>query len=78
MASATDNLSYLWNSMWWAGMGALVVGEVANFGAYTFAPPVMVTPLGALSVIVECAYYEASFRLGFNSTQSYLCILPAQ
>jgi hypothetical protein len=24
---------------------------VANFGAYTFAPAIMVTPLGALSVI---------------------------
>ncbi|KAJ6528412.1 magnesium transporter NIPA-domain-containing protein [Mycena capillaripes] len=51
-AAATDNMSYLRNGIWWAGMGALVVGEVANFAAYTFAPPVLVTPLGALSVIV--------------------------
>lgn len=26
-----------------------------NFAAYTFAPPVMVTPLGAFSVIIGCA-----------------------
>ncbi|KAJ7871561.1 magnesium transporter NIPA-domain-containing protein [Mycena leptocephala] len=34
---------------------------VANFGAYTFAPPIMVTPLGALSVIVAAVF--ASFLL---------------
>ncbi|KAJ7748215.1 magnesium transporter NIPA-domain-containing protein [Mycena maculata] len=50
--SATQNHSYLSNPVWWAGMSALIVGEVANFAAYTFAPPVMVTPLGAFSVIV--------------------------
>ncbi|KAJ6517109.1 DUF803-domain-containing protein [Mycena vulgaris] len=59
--SATENMSFLRNSMWWAGTSALVVGEVANFGAYTFAPPIMVTPLGALSVIVGAIF--ASFLL---------------
>ncbi|KAF7344079.1 hypothetical protein MVEN_01697500 [Mycena venus] len=58
--SATENMSFLRNSMWWAGMSALVVGE-ANFGAYTFAPLIMVTPLGALSVIVGAIF--ASFLL---------------
>ncbi|KAJ7847454.1 DUF803-domain-containing protein [Mycena olivaceomarginata] len=59
--SATENMSFLRNSMWWAGTSALFVGEVANFGAYTFAPPIMVTPLGALSVIVGAIF--ASFLL---------------
>ena len=27
---------------------------VANFAAYTFAPPILITPLGALSVIIGC------------------------
>lgn len=27
---------------------------VANFAAYTFAPPIMVTPLGCLSVLIGC------------------------
>lgn len=30
----------------------MVVGEVANFAAYTFAPAILVTPLGALSVLI--------------------------
>ncbi|RWW82352.1 hypothetical protein BHE74_00009183 [Ensete ventricosum] len=31
----------------------MIVGEVANFVAYAFAPAVLVTPLGALSIIVS-------------------------
>lgn len=30
---------------------AVIVGEVANFAAYAFAPAILVTPLGALSII---------------------------
>ncbi|KAJ6532150.1 DUF803-domain-containing protein [Mycena vulgaris] len=76
--ASTDNMAFLRNSMWWAGMGALVVGEAANFGAYTFAPPIMVTPLGALSVIVAAIF--ASFllneRLGhLGRVGCGLCIL---
>ena len=29
----------------------VIVGEVANFAAYAFAPAILVTPLGALSII---------------------------
>jgi hypothetical protein len=31
---------------------SVVIGEVANFAAYTFAPAILVTPLGALSVLI--------------------------
>lgn len=43
---------YLQNPIWWAGIITMAVGEVANFAAYTFAPAILVTPLGALSVII--------------------------
>ncbi|CAD6886484.1 unnamed protein product [Tilletia controversa] len=49
---ASDGHTYLQNPIWWAGMATMVVGEVANFAAYTFAPPILVTPLGALSVLI--------------------------
>lgn len=45
--------SYLAEPLWWAGMLTMVVGEVANFAAYAFAPAILVTPLGALSIIVR-------------------------
>ena len=32
---------------------AVIVGEVANFAAYAFAPAILVTPLGALSIIIR-------------------------
>ena len=43
---------YLQNPIWWAGMITMAIGEIANFAAYTFAPAILVTPLGALSVII--------------------------
>ncbi|KAF8804661.1 DUF803-domain-containing protein [Phlegmacium glaucopus] len=55
-AQASDNMSYLWNPIWWAGMSTF-----ANFAAYTFAPPILVTPLGALSVLIGAIL--ASFLL---------------
>ncbi len=30
-------------------------GEIANFAAYSFAPAILVTPLGAMSVLIGCA-----------------------
>ncbi|KAE8538985.1 hypothetical protein D1P53_005355 [Cryptococcus gattii VGV] len=59
--NASDDLSYLQNPIWWAGMVTMVVGEVANFAAYTFAPAILVTPLGAMSVIIGAIL--ASFLL---------------
>ncbi|KAK4419616.1 putative magnesium transporter NIPA3 [Sesamum alatum] len=45
--------AYLMEPLWWLGMITMVIGEVANFVAYAFAPAVLVTPLGALSIIVS-------------------------
>lgn len=47
-----DGFAYLKNPLWWAGIGTLVLGEVCNFAAYAFAPAILVTPLGALSVLI--------------------------
>lgn len=47
----------------------MVIGEIANFAAYAFAPAILVTPLGALSVLIGAvlgAYFlgEKLGRLG--------------
>ncbi|KAH8116034.1 DUF803-domain-containing protein [Phellopilus nigrolimitatus] len=55
-ANASDNLAYLKSPIWWAGISTL-----ANFAAYLFAPPILVTPLGALSVLIGAVL--ASFLL---------------
>ncbi|KAJ3100858.1 hypothetical protein HDU97_001912 [Phlyctochytrium planicorne] len=45
--------AYLKNFMWWIGMVLTGLGELSNFGAYAFAPAILVTPLGALSVVIS-------------------------
>ncbi|KAG9139135.1 hypothetical protein Leryth_019109, partial [Lithospermum erythrorhizon] len=49
--AGSGGYSYLKEPWWWVGMFAMIVGEGANFGAYAFAPAILVTPLGALSII---------------------------
>ncbi|XP_005919743.1 magnesium transporter NIPA2 isoform X1 [Haplochromis burtoni] len=45
--------AYLKEWLWWAGLLSMGAGEAANFAAYAFAPATLVTPLGALSVLVS-------------------------
>lgn len=45
-------LKYLTVPTWWGGIITMVLGEVLNFSAYAFAPAILVTPLGALSVLI--------------------------
>ncbi|KAI3788875.1 hypothetical protein L2E82_01655 [Cichorium intybus] len=51
--AGSGGYSYLYEPLWWVGMITMVVGEVANFAAYAFAPAILVTPLGALSIIIS-------------------------
>lgn len=45
-------LEYLKTNQWWIGAIFMTIGEIANFLAYMFASPIIVTPLGILSVII--------------------------
>ncbi|XXG96665.1 phosphatidylinositol-3-phosphatase ymr1 [Hypoxylon texense] len=47
-----DGYVYLKNPLWWGGMITMIAGETCNFAAYAFAPAILVTPLGALSVLI--------------------------
>ncbi|KAI4369254.1 hypothetical protein MLD38_017715 [Melastoma candidum] len=49
--AGSGGFSYLYEPWWWAGMITMVIGEIANFAAYAYAPAILVTPLGALSII---------------------------
>ncbi|KAK3826635.1 MAG: magnesium transporter NIPA-domain-containing protein [Linnemannia elongata] len=51
-AIAGEGHAYLKSKLWWTGMIMMIVGEILNFVAYSFAPALLVTPLGALSVVV--------------------------
>ncbi|GMH18489.1 hypothetical protein Nepgr_020330 [Nepenthes gracilis] len=70
--------SYLYEPWWWAGMTAMIVGEIANFAAYAFAPAILVTPLGALSIIFSAvlAHFILKERLHiFGVLGCVLCVV---
>ncbi|KAJ8070802.1 hypothetical protein OCU04_001164 [Sclerotinia nivalis] len=49
---AGEGFAYLKNALWWAGMTLMILGEICNFVAYAFVDAILVTPLGALSVVI--------------------------
>lgn len=75
---AGEGYNYLVNFKWWIGMITMVLGELANFAAYTYAPAILVTPLGAVSVFVSAvlASIFLNERLGFDGKVGcVLCVL---
>jgi drug/metabolite transporter (DMT)-like permease len=76
--TAGEGYSYLKSPLWWTGMMIMIIGEVFNFVAYAFAPAVLVTPFGALSVVL-CAILSSIFlkeRLTlFGKVGCFLCVI---
>lgn len=75
---AGESHAYLKSPLWWTGMIIMIVGEVLNFVAYMFADAVLVTPMGALSVVI-CAVLSSIFlkeRLTvFGKIGCFLCVV---
>ncbi|KAF9523471.1 magnesium transporter NIPA-domain-containing protein [Crepidotus variabilis] len=73
-----EGVAYLKSVLWWTGMSMMILGELCNFAAYAFVEAVVVTPLGALSVVI-CAILSSFFlneRLSFFGWLGCgLCIL---
>lgn len=67
--------AYLKEWMWWAGLITMGLGEAANFIAYAFAPATLVTPLGALSVLVSAILASYLLDEKLNSLGKVGCIL---
>ncbi|KAK7097325.1 magnesium transporter NIPA2-like isoform X2 [Littorina saxatilis] len=69
---------YLKEWMWWAGMILMTLGEFANFAAYAFAPATLVTPLGALSVLVSAILASRVLKERLNllgKVGCFLCVI---
>ncbi|XP_053703221.1 magnesium transporter NIPA4 [Synchiropus splendidus] len=66
---------YLKDWVWWAGLLTMGAGEACNFVAYMFAPATLVTPLGALSVLISAVL--SSYLLGevLNVVGKLGCVL---
>ncbi|KAI9707272.1 MAG: hypothetical protein M1836_000232 [Candelina mexicana] len=75
---AGEGYGYLKNAWWWGGMTLMIVGEICNFVAYAFVDAILVTPLGALSVVIT-TILSAIFlkeRLSFvGKVGCFICIV---
>lgn len=75
---AGEGYGYLKNAFWWAGMILMIIGEICNTVAYAFVDAILVTPLGALSVVIT-TILSAIFlkeRLSFvGKIGCFLCII---
>lgn len=75
---AGEGYGYLKNAWWWLGMILMIIGEVCNFVAYAFVDAILVTPMGALSVVIT-AILSAIFlkeRLSFvGKVGCFNCII---
>ena len=75
---AGEGYGYLKNAYWWSGMTLMIVGEICNFVAYAFVDAILVTPLGALSVVIT-TILSAIFlkeRLSFvGKIGCFMCII---
>eukprot|EP00802_Teleaulax_amphioxeia_P020325 Tamp_20603.p1 GENE.Tamp_20603~~Tamp_20603.p1 ORF type:complete len:318 (+),score=47.72 Tamp_20603:43-996(+) len=74
----TDGGSYLKIPMWWTGTLLMILGELGNLVAYSLAKPSLISPLGAVSVVVNVPMAwivlgeKASFR---NMCGCAMCVL---
>lgn len=79
LRAGSGGYSYLKEPLWWAGLLAMVLGEAANFAAYAFAPAIIVTPLGALSILVRYGYFyrERECHCCFYLARKHCCWDPS-
>ncbi|XP_038055324.1 magnesium transporter NIPA2-like isoform X2 [Patiria miniata] len=66
---------YLKEWLWWTGFFLLSFGELFNFVAYAFAPATLVTPLGALSVLVAAVMSSYVLKEALNVLGKVGCLL---
>ncbi|KAL7285073.1 hypothetical protein ACG7TL_000165 [Trametes sanguinea] len=77
---AGEGVAYLKSPMWWTGMTIMILGELCNFGAYAFVEAIIVTPMGALSVVISSilSHFFLHEKLSvFGWISSIQCLLGA-
>uniref|UniRef100_T1PGV5 Magnesium transporter NIPA n=1 Tax=Musca domestica TaxID=7370 RepID=T1PGV5_MUSDO len=75
LRASAGGFGYLKEWIWWAGLLTMGLGEAANFAAYAFAPASLVTPLGALSVIISAVMASQFLNEKLNLLGKLGCFL---
>ncbi|KAI1747561.1 magnesium transporter NIPA-domain-containing protein [Xylaria castorea] len=78
--AAGEGYGYLKNAFWWAGMSLMIFGEILNFVAYAFTDAILVTSLGAISVVIATvlsAFFLKERLSLIGKVACFLCIVGA-
>lgn len=70
-----EGYGYLKNLWWWGGMTMMIVGEILNFVAYAFTDAILVTPLGALSVVIATVLSAIFLKERLSMVGKVACFL---
>ncbi|KAJ3097663.1 hypothetical protein HDU97_004690 [Phlyctochytrium planicorne] len=65
--------NYLKSPLWWAGMILMLLGELCNVAAYAFSPAILVTPLGAVSVVISAILSDLLLKEKLNFSAKIGC-----
>ncbi|XP_053212889.1 magnesium transporter NIPA2-like [Panonychus citri] len=74
LRAGAGGYGYLKDWVWWAGFLCMGFGELFNFIAYAFAPASLVTPLGALSVLVTALLATKFLKEELNILTTIGCV----
>ncbi|KAI5463717.1 magnesium transporter NIPA-domain-containing protein [Mariannaea sp. PMI_226] len=72
---AGEGYGYLKNAYWWGGMTLMIIGEICNFVAYAFTDAILVTPLGALSVVITTVLSAIFLKERLSMVGKVACFL---
>ncbi|XP_012542087.1 magnesium transporter NIPA2 [Monomorium pharaonis] len=75
LRASSGGFGYLKEWTWWAGLLSMATGEAANFIAYTIAPASLITPLGALSILVSAVLASRYLNEKLNLLGKIGCLL---
>ncbi|KAG7029939.1 putative magnesium transporter NIPA6 [Cucurbita argyrosperma subsp. argyrosperma] len=73
--ASSGGYGYLLEPLWWIGMSTMIVGEFSNFVAYVYAPAILVTPLGAISIIVSAVLAHFFLKEKLEKMDVLGCVL---
>ena len=66
-----NEYDYLEETVWWIGMVLLLIGEVGNFIAYSFASAAIVAPLGTVALIANTIFAPLMLKEKFRKRDLY-------
>mmetsp|Transcript_14077 Transcript_14077/g.23357 ORF Transcript_14077/g.23357 Transcript_14077/m.23357 type:complete len:355 (-) Transcript_14077:134-1198(-) len=73
--ASDGGFSYLRQPLWWLGLFTMIGGESANFAAYAYAPAILVTPLGATTIVISAIFARCFLGERLHSCGAVGCVL---